>query len=85
LDNWNKIEFIFSFKLHIPPSELERLEFYRIQFLITEYEEHIDRENKEYDKQRRDSDKQSKLPSSSDYGNFKTPKFEVPKFETPKF
>ena len=44
--NWNKIEFIFSFKLHIPPSELERLEFYRIEYILKEYQEHVEKENK---------------------------------------
>jgi hypothetical protein len=82
LDNWNKIEFIFAFKLHIPPSELERLEFYRIQYLIKEYEEHVQKENKEYEKQQKATDKSFKPPNM---GDFKQPKFEMPKFQMPKY
>lgn len=89
MDNWNKIEFIFCFKLHVPPSELERLEFYRIQSVIKEYEEYVERENKEYEKQRKESDKQyssqSYKPPSNPYGDMKMPKIEMPKFSLPKY
>jgi len=91
LDSWNKIEFLFCFKLHIPPSELERLEFYRIHYLLKEYEDHVERENKEYEKQQKEAGKQSsssttyKPPKMSDYGDYKMPKFDVPKFNMPKF
>lgn len=80
MDNWNKIEFIFCHKLHISPIDLQQLEFYRIQYILKEFEEYVDRENKEYEKQKRDADKQQKSMKS----NFSIPKFETPKFNTPK-
>jgi hypothetical protein len=88
LDNWNKIEFIFCFKLRISPIDLEKLEFYHIQYILKQYEEHIDRENKEYEKQQKETDKKYqssnlKLPNNP-YGDFKIPKYEMPKFNIPK-
>lgn len=86
MDNWNKIEFIFCHKLNISPINLQQLEFYRIHYILKEYEEYIERENKEYEKQQREAERQSKRSSTSpNFGGFKVPKFEVPKFETPKF
>lgn len=80
MDNWNKIEFIFCHKLHVSPIDLQQLEFYRIQFILKEYEEYIDRENKEYEKQKRESEKQSKAMKPPNFGSFQMPKFETPKF-----
>ena len=89
MDSWNKIEFIFAHKLHIPPSEVERLEFYRIQFLLNEFEEYVKRENKEYEKQQRMMDKSGPssfkpLSMSPNMGGFKVPEFKMPNFPTPK-
>jgi hypothetical protein len=85
LTNWNKIEFIFCHKLHISPIDLQQLEFYRIQFILKEFEEYVERENKEYEKQQREADRQSKVSSSlPNYGGFKVPKFDLPKFDLPK-
>jgi hypothetical protein len=86
LDNWNKIEFIFCHKLHISPIDLQQLEFYRIQYILKEFEEYVERENREYEKQQRDTERQSKMSNASpNFGGFKVPKFEVPKFDIPKF
>lgn len=84
MDNWSKIEFIFAHKLNTSPIDLQELEFYRIQYILKEYEEYVERENKEYEKQQREANKQT--PSiGKDFGGFKTPKFDIPKFDTPKF
>ena len=87
MDNWNKIEFIFAHKLHISPIDLQQLEFYRIQFILKEFEEYVERENREYEKQHRDAEKQSKSmkSGSTSFGGFQIPKFEPPKCTTPKF
>lgn len=86
MENWNKIEFIFCFKLHIAPSELERLEFYRIEYIIKQYEEYVEKENKQYEKQQSDTEKQYKSSNSSpNYGNYKPPKMDMPKIDMPKF
>jgi hypothetical protein len=84
LDNWNKIEFIFCHKLHVSPIDLQKLEFYRIQYILKEFEEYIDKENKEYEKQKRDADRQSKIKPPS-FGGFQMPKFDPPKFDMPKY
>jgi hypothetical protein len=86
LDNWTKIEFIFAHKLHTSPIDLEKLEFYRIQYILKEYEEYVDKENKEYQKQQREIDKQQKtMKVGSGQGNLSVPKFETPKFDMPKY
>ena len=81
--SWNKIEFTFAFKLHISPRELESLEFYRIQYILMELEEYIDRENKEHAKQKQEIEKQQKsaTPSSPGHGKIQVPKFDIPKFK----
>ena len=78
MDNWSKIEFIFAFKLNISPIELRELAFYDIQFMLKEYEAHVDRENKQYEKQQRDAEKQSKAMTNQNA--FKVPTFNQPKF-----
>jgi hypothetical protein len=86
LDNWNKIEFIFAHKLHISPIDLQQLEFYRIQYILKEFEEYVKKENDEYEKQQKEAERKSKTSSSSvNYGGFKVPKFDVPKFDIPKY
>ena len=83
MDNWNKIEFIFCHKLHVSPIHLRKLEFYTIQFILKEYEQYVERENKEYEKQNKEADRQSKMTANAT--TFKPPNFETPKFNTPKF
>lgn len=85
MNNWNKIEFIFAHKLHISPIHLQQLEYYRIHYILKEYEEFVDKENKEYEKQQREAEKQSKSQMPTNFGGFKVPKFDVPKFDLPKY
>ena len=85
LTNWYKIEFIFAHKLNTSPVDLRQLEFYTIQLLLKEYEEYIDRENKEYEKQQREAERKSGANSGTNFGGFKVPKFDVPKFNVPKY
>jgi hypothetical protein len=84
LDNWSKIEFIFTHKLNIDPISLRKLEYYTIHNLLKEYEEHIERENKEYEKQQRETEAKYKT-SSFNPTSFKPPKFDTPSFNMPKF
>jgi len=84
LTSWFKIEFIFSHKLHISPIDLQQLEFYRIQYILKEFEEYVDKENTEIERQKKEAERQSKSMNISQ-GTFKTPKFEVPKFDAPKY
>jgi hypothetical protein len=58
------------------------MEFYRIQYVLKEYEDHIERENNEYEKQQKEAEKKYK---TSSYGNdYKQPKLDLPKFTLPK-
>jgi len=84
LENWSKIEFVFSFKLHIDPMALRQLEFYTIQYLLKEYEEHVEKENKEYEKQNNEIEKQQKQMKVSSQ-NFQTPNYNIPKYDIPKY
>lgn len=90
LSNWDNIEFIFAFKLHIPPFQLRRLEFYTIENILKKYEEYVDKENKEYEKQQSDAEKKYSMSQGSykapSFGqsNYKMPKYEMPKLNVPK-
>jgi len=63
------------------------MEFYRIEYLLKNYEEALDEEEKQYKSKEKEYQKQYKQPSlsSSNYGGFKTPKIEIPKITPPKF
>ena len=67
----------------MPPSELDRLEFYFIEYMIQDLEEKFEAENKHYKKekvaQEKSMAKQSSMPNLN-YGGFKTPKIDMPKF-----
>jgi len=88
LENWNRIEFLFAKNLNIHPLLLDEMEFYRIEYLLQNYEEFIKEENKQYKNQQKEQNKQmgsSKYsPPSINYGGFKTPKLNIPKMNIPK-
>ena len=42
-----EIEFAFAYKLHIPPSEINRMYWYDIQYLYRRFSEQVDAENEE--------------------------------------
>jgi hypothetical protein len=83
LENWFKIEFIFAKNLHITPSELDDMEFYRVEYMVMNYEEFIEEENKQMKKQEKDQNMSFKKnqPNTSQY---KMPKMQVPKMSVPK-
>lgn len=68
------------------PLELDRLEFYRIEYTMKEYEEYVKRENEEYERQQKDAERKYRVssPSSVNYGGSQIPKVSIPKFEMPK-
>lgn len=80
MEGWSKIEFIYCHKLHISPIDLRELEFYTIEYILKQYEEYIDKENKEYEKQQKEMEKQQRSMSTP---NFTLPKYEFPKFNMP--
>jgi len=92
LENWFKIEFISTYKLHITPLELDQMEFYRIEYMMKNFEESLEEEEKQYKKQQKEYEKSYKTSSptpksptqSSSYGGFKTPKVEMPRMPSLK-
>ena len=57
------------------------MEFYRIEYMIMNYEEFIEEENKQYKKSQKDND----MSFSKQKSQFKVPKMEIPKMQIPKF
>jgi len=88
LENWFKIEFIFAKNLHIIPSELDKMEFYRVEYMLQNYEEFIKEENKQATAQNKQQEKQmssSKYGSKPNLGGYNVPKMSIPKMNVPKF
>jgi len=76
LENWFKIEFIFTKNLNITPLELDHMEFYRVEYMLQNYQEFIEEENKQMKKQQKEGEmsfSKNKVP------NFKPPNFKPPK------
>ena len=64
------------------PSEVDRLEFYMVEYLLQDLEEKVTEENKQHKKQESEYSKQtSQMPKvgGTDFGGFKTPKIPTPK------
>lgn len=87
MENWFKIEFIFAKNLNIIPSELDKLEFYRVEYMLQHYEEFVEEENKQVAKQNKQHEKQmaaSKFGSKPNLGGYNVPKMNIPKMNIPK-
>lgn len=85
-----KLYFILIDREHLQPSEIDRLEFYMIEYFLQDLEEKVSEENKHHKKQeteylKQQKSSQPKMPKmgSTDFGGFKTPKIPTPKI--PKF
>jgi hypothetical protein len=69
------------------------MEFYRIEYMLKNFEEALDEEDKHYKGEQKKQEKQYQKSnqnykqgsSSNNYGGFKTPKLDVPKITPPKF
>ena len=53
--NWFEIEFVLLKHLKLQPSELDKMEFYRVEYLMENFKAFIDKEN---DKNKRQHDEQ---------------------------
>jgi hypothetical protein len=75
----------------ISPGEVDKLDFFWVEYLLEDLEEKIDAENKRFKKQEEEYQKQNqankppKTPrvGSTDYGGFKTPKMKMPQMKMP--
>jgi len=87
LDNWFKIELLFAKNLNITPVELGELEFYRVEYLLENYEAFVKEENKQYENQQKDYQKEStsQLPKQPKLDTPRLPKMDIPKMQYPKF
>ncbi|HRT03251.1 MAG TPA: hypothetical protein P5513_04875 [Candidatus Diapherotrites archaeon] len=87
-----KIYFILSDRWGWTVSDIDKVEFYMIEYLLQDLDEKIKEENKMYKKQEEEYKKQQssykppKIPNVSDrnYGGFKIPDFTMPKLNIPK-
>jgi hypothetical protein len=63
------------------------MEFYRLEYLLQNYEEFVEEENKQYKQQQKDQEGSMAKTSSSfkNLGQMKPPKFNAPKISMPKF
>jgi hypothetical protein len=87
LDNWSNVELLFCLRLHIIPSELDKLEFWRIEALLDKYDEYVKKENEETSHQQKEYETKYKastpkmpdykipsMPNMNNFGGFKIPK-----------
>lgn len=84
LENWFKIEFICQYKLHLTPLDLDKMEFYRIEYMLKNFESALEEEDKQYKKQEKEYKSQQPSIGATNYGGFKTPKMDIPKMNIPK-
>jgi len=70
-------EFVFAYKMHITPNIIDDMEFFRVEYLIENYNEEIKRQNeaeaKRAAEEKRQSDQQERK-MKSDQAKYKTPK-----------
>jgi hypothetical protein len=83
LQNWPKVEVLFSKNLHTTPLELDQLAFYRVEEILNAYEEIVEEENKSQNEEQKKYEKQAQL-AQPEYGGFKVPKMDLPKMDLPK-
>lgn len=57
----HKLYFICADKLRLPPSEVDKLEFYFLEYLLKDLEEKVEEENKQYKKQEEDQKRDYKM------------------------
>ena len=85
--NWFKVEFVLLNHLGLQPEGLDSMEFYRAEYLMENFKDHNENENKRNSQQNESmtSDSQNmmnsqrsmmnKYTSRNNLGNFKAPKF----------
>jgi len=76
LENFFKVRFYVHLHLHIPPSELDNLDYYEYHYIIKELVEHLKKENEANKSQNEQvGDMSSKM---------KVPKISIPKMNIPR-
>ena len=46
MTNWFEVEFVLLKHLKLQPSEIDRMEFYRVEYLLENWKEHTEKEQK---------------------------------------
>ena len=86
MENWFDVEFLLLKILRLQPSELDKMEFYRAEYLMEKQKEWSERENKQ--RQKEDSEQKENMPRfdtnqfSKMSSGFKMPS--MPSFNMPK-
>lgn len=71
-------------KLHVQPSELDRLPYYELEYTVSAYNEILDERNrKEEENTKKDHDKYNMDSVKSSMNKFSSPK--MPSIKLPKF
>ena len=89
MENWFDVEFLLLKILRLQPSELDKMEFYRAEYLMEKQKEWSERENKQ--RQKEEAEQKENMPRfdtsanqlSKMSGGFKMPS--MPSFNMPKF
>lgn len=89
LESWSKYEFIMVKHLNMSFMDFDNLEFYRIQYLMDNYKEHLDKEKERQEKQEKEQQTKfdmnrfandQKSMSKSMTSGMKMPTMNIPKF-----
>jgi hypothetical protein len=80
--NLSKIYFVLADRLHISPSELDRLEFYFIEYLLEHLEEKLEAEEKSHKKQEKEMAAQQEMSNPS-IPNMSMPNLTMPNITMP--
>jgi hypothetical protein len=82
--NFFKARVILMEKLHVQPSELDRLPYYELEYTVSAYNEILDERNrKEEENTKKDHDKYNMDSVKSSMTKFSSPK--MPSIKMPKF
>lgn len=69
-----KIEYVFARKLNIPPAQLDELEFFRIEFLIEQYNDELKREHEAREAEKQEQERESRKQKQKSEMKYKQPK-----------
>ena len=59
-----KLEFIFTYKLHVSPLEMDQMEFFRVQYMVENYNEEIKRDEEQKKAQHKAEEAEQKRQES---------------------
>ncbi len=69
-----------QYRLRLSPLEMEKMDYFRIERLLENWEKQVKKEKEERDREEREQERQAKaqkqqMPKMPNYGGFKIPKY----------